>query len=68
MLCPSIQTSDLGVAVEGGLGSPLGGKIVVSLVFEDGVAFRSGKYLHTSFAISFIMRGEKNYFNLTFRF
>ncbi|GFO45005.1 harmonin [Plakobranchus ocellatus] len=37
------KTSNLGVAVEGGAGSPLGGKILVSLVFDDGVAYRSGK-------------------------
>ncbi|RUS86233.1 hypothetical protein EGW08_006028, partial [Elysia chlorotica] len=37
------KTSDLGVALEGGRGSPLEGRIVVSMVFDDGVAFRSGK-------------------------
>ncbi|KAK3784244.1 hypothetical protein RRG08_031629 [Elysia crispata] len=37
------KASDLGVVVEGGLGSPLEGRIVVSMVFENGVAHRSGK-------------------------
>ncbi|CAL1527657.1 unnamed protein product, partial [Lymnaea stagnalis] len=34
---------DLGVEVEGGIGSPLGGKILIAMVFEGGVAQMSGQ-------------------------
>ncbi|XP_059177383.1 PDZ domain-containing protein 7-like, partial [Physella acuta] len=37
------RTLDLGVDIEGGIGSPLGGKILVAVVFEGGVAQMSGQ-------------------------
>ncbi|KAH9518832.1 Harmonin [Bulinus truncatus] len=34
---------DLGIDIEGGIGSPLGGRVLVSMVYEDGVAQLSGQ-------------------------
>uniref|UniRef100_A0A0B7BD74 PDZ domain-containing protein n=1 Tax=Arion vulgaris TaxID=1028688 RepID=A0A0B7BD74_9EUPU len=38
------KKSDLGINVEGGLGSPLGGKILVADLFDGGIAQKSGKF------------------------